>query len=103
MAFSAAVFPNTIEPNVLSRRDGKRPDGLTSYPWNHGKSLIWAVTVVGTVAVSYSEHDFGQQWCRSRPGGTRQTQSLHRFEENYIFTPLALNLLGRLAQKRKCC
>lgn len=53
MAISAAGFPITMEPTVLSRRDGKRPDGLTSFPWSHSKSLIWNVTVVNTVAASY--------------------------------------------------
>ena len=39
MAFSAAGVPNNTKPHGLSRRDGKRPVGLTSYPWSNGKSL----------------------------------------------------------------
>lgn len=53
MAFSSAGCPNILEPHGLSRRDGKRPDGMTSYPWSHGKSLIWDVTVKNTVAATY--------------------------------------------------
>lgn len=53
MAFSAAGSPNILEPPGLVRRDGKRPDGLTCYPWSNGRSLIWYVTVVDTIANSY--------------------------------------------------
>ena len=41
------------EPSGLSRADGKRPDGLTQISWSEGKSLIWDVTVVDTLANSY--------------------------------------------------
>ena len=42
-----------MEPTGLSRSDGKRPDGLTLVPWSAGKSIIWDVTVVDTLAASY--------------------------------------------------
>ena len=32
----------------MSRNDGKRPDGLTLYPWKQGKCLTWDVTVTDT-------------------------------------------------------
>ena len=41
------------EPSGLSRTDGKRPDGLTLVPWQGGKSLIWDVTVIDTLAASH--------------------------------------------------
>jgi len=41
------------EPAGLTRLDGKRPDGLTLIPWQDGKSLMWDVTVVSTLADSY--------------------------------------------------
>ena len=53
MAFSSAGVPNNLEPYGLSRRDGKRPDGVTSYPWSHGRPLIWDVTVVNSIASTY--------------------------------------------------
>ena len=53
MALAAAGFSNMLEPPGLSRQDGKRPDGLTCYPWSNGNSLIWDVTVVVIVAPSY--------------------------------------------------
>lgn len=53
MAFSSAGVPTNLEPYGLSRSDGKRPDGITSYPWSRGRALIWDVTVVNTIAASY--------------------------------------------------
>jgi len=35
----------------LCRSDGKRPNGLTQIPWQHGKCLTWDVTVADTVAM----------------------------------------------------
>src|ERR1700743_587208 len=52
-AFSSAGIPNIVQPTGISRRDGKRPDGLTLIPWKRGKSLIWDVTVKDTLAPSY--------------------------------------------------
>jgi hypothetical protein len=42
---------STLEPNGLSRDDGKRPDGMTLVPWIKG--LVWDVTIVDTLADSY--------------------------------------------------
>jgi hypothetical protein len=44
---------STLEPNGLSRDDGKRPDGMTLVPWIKGQSLVWEVTIVDTLADSY--------------------------------------------------
>jgi hypothetical protein len=43
---------STLEPNELSRDDGKRPDGMNLVPWIKGQSLVWDVTVVDTLADS---------------------------------------------------
>jgi hypothetical protein len=44
---------STLEPNGLSRDDGKRPDGMTLVPWIKGQPLVWDVTVVDTLADRY--------------------------------------------------
>jgi hypothetical protein len=43
----------TLEQNGLSPNDGKRPDGMALVPWIKGQPLVWDVTVVDTLAVSY--------------------------------------------------
>jgi hypothetical protein len=44
---------STLEPNGLSRDDGKRPDGMTLVPWVKRQPLVWDVTIVDTLADSY--------------------------------------------------
>ena len=52
-ALVRARIPSTMEPIGLSRSNGKRPDGLTLVPRSAGKSIIWDVTVVDTLAASF--------------------------------------------------
>jgi hypothetical protein len=44
---------STLEPNGLSRDDGKRPDGMTLVPWIKSQPLLWDVSIVDTLADSY--------------------------------------------------
>ena len=41
-----------LEPSGLDRGDGKRPDGITVYPYSRGRCLIWDATYVNTFASS---------------------------------------------------
>ena len=43
-ALDAAGFPFQLEPVGLDRGEGKRPDGITLFPFQSGKSLIWDAT-----------------------------------------------------------
>ena len=52
-SLGSAKVPSVLEPAGLDRGDGKRPDGLTIFPWKLGKALVWDVTVVDTLAQSY--------------------------------------------------
>ena len=52
-ALGSAHVTSVLEPVGLDRGDGKRPDGLTIFPWKCEKALVWDVAVVDTVAQSY--------------------------------------------------
>ena len=52
-ALCSAVIPAFKEPSGLVQQDGRRPDGMTLIPWQTGKQLVWDVTVIITLAVSY--------------------------------------------------
>jgi hypothetical protein len=86
---------STLEPNGLSRDDGKRPDGMTLVPWNKGQSLVWDVTVVDTLADSYvlktSEVSgfAAEMACKRKHNKYRSIIS-----SNYIFKSLAFETLG---------
>ncbi|XP_055334792.1 uncharacterized protein LOC129585910 [Paramacrobiotus metropolitanus] len=52
-ALTSAKVPSSLEPVGLDRGDGKRPDGVTAFPWKNGKPLVWDVTVADTFAQTY--------------------------------------------------
>ena len=52
-ALASAGTPSVLEPPGLSRTDGKRPDGLTLFPWSGGKSAVWDFTCRDTLAASH--------------------------------------------------
>ena len=49
-SLGSAHVTSVLEPVGLDRGDGRRPDGLTIFPWKFGKALVWDVTVVDTLA-----------------------------------------------------
>ena len=96
MAFTAANVPNSLEPYGLSRRDGKRPDGLTSYPWSHGKSLLWDVTVVDTVATSYVSLTSVKDGAAADLAERGKHNDYIDLKQQFLFTPLAFETFGSI-------
>ena len=47
-ALKSSGTPSVLEPVGLNRGDGKRPDGITIFPFSHGKALCWDATCVNT-------------------------------------------------------
>lgn len=101
MAFSSAGFPNKLEPPSLSRRDGKRPDGLTSYPWSHGKSLIWDVTVVNTIASTYVNNTSVKSGSAADQAERDKHNNYIDLKAQYLFTPLAFETLGAIGPETR--
>ena len=53
-ALHTAGVPSILEPAGIDRGDGKRPDGMTIFPFTEGrKSLVWDATCVNTYAASH--------------------------------------------------
>ena len=42
-----------LEPNGVSRSDGKRPAGMTIYPWKKGRTMVWDFTCSDAIAPSH--------------------------------------------------
>merc|ERR1712212_170640 len=47
-ALASAGMPSWLEPVGLNRGDGRRPDGITVFPFSGGQSLCWDATCVDT-------------------------------------------------------
>jgi hypothetical protein len=89
-------FNSTLEPNGLSRDDGKRPDdGMTLVPWIKGQPLVWEITVVDILADSYvlksSEvSGFAPEMACKR----NHSKYSSIMSSNYIFKGLAFEILS---------
>ncbi|XP_055352294.1 uncharacterized protein LOC129598426 [Paramacrobiotus metropolitanus] len=90
----AVLNAATKEPSGLDRGDGKRPDGVTAFPWRNGKPLVWDVTVADTFAQTYIGHT-------SRVPGSaaevRENQKLRKYDglaDRYVVQPLAFETTG---------
>ena len=51
-ALQSAGIPALLEPHGVDRGDGKRPDGMTIFPFTKGLCLVWDATCVNTYASS---------------------------------------------------
>jgi hypothetical protein len=95
-ALTSAGIPATKEPSGLTRRDGKRPDGLTLIPWQGGKPLTWDVTVVSTLANSYVRNAVRGGGSVAEMAASRKSEKYSDLSSNYIFQPIAVENLGPL-------
>ena len=93
-ALPSANIPAILEPNGLSNSDGKRPDGLTQFTWKGGKCLIWDVTCVDTVALSYIAST------SANPGGAADHAEAAKrikyaeLEDRFCFVPVGFETFG---------
>ena len=93
-AVRRADVPAVKEPAGLSRSDGKRPDGLTLVPWQAGRSLTWDVTVVDTLASSYSAISTTSSGAVAEAAANRKTAKYTSVANTHIFVPIAVETLG---------
>jgi hypothetical protein len=87
-----SIHVNSIlEPNGLSRDDGKRPDGMSLVPWIKGQPLVWDVTIADTYVVKTSEiSGFAAEMACKR----KHSKYSSIISSNYIFKGLAFETLG---------
>jgi len=97
-ALVLAEFPARREPTGLCRKDGKRPDGVTLFPFNKGKCLLWDATVVDTLADTYVPANSKSP---GKAAERAEKSKLVLYEElckDFIFTPIAVETLGTWGQ-----
>ena len=95
-ALAAAGIPSWLEPVGLDRGDGRRPDGLTVFPFSRGKSLCWDATCTDTFCQTAINAT------ALRPGAAadaKEDEKRRRYSglaERYRFEPLAVETSGVL-------
>ena len=89
-----ADVPSTQEPAGLLGGYGKRPEGLTLVPWQSGRSLTWDVTVVDTLASSYTLTTSVTPCGAAEAAATRKRANYAEIIQSIISVPIAIETLG---------
>ena len=90
----SAGIPSRLEPPGLSRSDGKRPDGMTLFPYKDGKSLVWDFTCTNTIASSYLNDT--SVWPRAATEKAEKSKLLkyQEIRKDYHMIPIAVETFG---------
>ena len=93
-SLSAAGIPSVLEPVGLDRGDGRRPDGLTTFPFSSGKCLAWDATCTDTFGESVVIASAVEPGAAARAAETRKIKRYTSLSTQYIFAPLAVETTG---------
>ena len=93
-SLSAAGIPSVLEPVGLDRGDGRRPDGLTTFPFSSGKCLAWDATCTDTFGESVVIASAVEPGAAARAAETRKIKRYTALSTQYIFAPLAVETTG---------
>ena len=93
-SLGSAKVTSVLEPAGLDRGDGKRPDGLTIFPWKLGKALVWDVTVVDTLAQSYVAATSQLAGAAADAAETRKQHKYEALQNRFIVQPVGFETMG---------
>ena len=95
-ALATANVPSMLEPTGLTRRDGKRPDGLTLVPWSRGRCLVWDFTCSDTLAQSHVHQCSLEAGSAAKAGEERKLVHYTDLLTDYVFAPISIETLGSM-------
>ena len=98
-ALSSAEFPSRLEPSGLSRKDGKRPDGLTLHPFKEGKSLVWDFTCCDTFASTHIKDTSKVPGSAAEKAEKAKLSKYEDIRRDYYMVPIAVETLGSWGQE----
>ncbi len=94
-ALTTADIPSIKEPTGILRNDGKRPDGMSLVPYSYGRSLLWDVTVVNTLAKSYQREALLDNGLVAEKAENRKVKKYSNISaEQYTFIPIGFESMG---------
>ncbi|XP_050727688.1 uncharacterized protein LOC127004207 [Eriocheir sinensis] len=95
-ALSSAGVAAILEPRGLDRGDGRRPDGITIYPFTQGKMLAWDATCVNTLGSTHLIDCATTAGAAARSAEARKRQRYADLGQRYDFMPLTVETTGVL-------
>ena len=93
-SLKAAGVPSWLEPVGLDRGDGKRPDGLTVFPFTEGKCLTWDATCVDTFCKTAINDSALTPGTAANKAEDRKRKVYNSLQDRYRFEPLAIETTG---------
>ena len=97
-ALHSANFPAVIEPTGVSRTDGKRPDGMTIFPWKKGRFLVWDYTCSDTLAPSHLPISSVNPGKMAENAESAKLKKYSNMEEAYSVIPICVETMGPWGQ-----
>ena len=93
-ALKSAGIWSMLEPNGLNRGDGRRPDGITVYPFSRGKPLCWDATCVNTFAESLINETAMNVGSAAAKAENAKRLKYPELVNRYRFEPIAIETTG---------
>ena len=93
---AAAELPSVLEPAGLDRGDGRRPDGITTFPYAAGKCLVWDATCVDTFSASSVAVSAARASAAATAAEGRKRRRYADISRRYLFRPVAVETSGAL-------
>lgn len=93
-ALQGAGIPSILEPVGIDRGDGKRPDGISVFPFTNGRCLCWDATCVDTYAVSHVNSSAVAPGNAAREAEERKRRKYAALGARYRFEPVAVETAG---------
>ena len=87
-----------FEPSGLDRGDGKRPDGITVYPYSRDCCIIWDATCVNTFTSSNLIRAALAAESIADAAEVRKIAKYAMFDRRFIFQPVAVETSGAMGK-----
>ena len=90
----SAEVPSILEPVGVDRGDGKRPDGITVFPFSNGRSLSWNAACTDTYADTHIYSSAVSVGHAARVAEERKRWKYEALGTCYRFEPVAVETSG---------
>ena len=90
----SAGIPSVLEPVGVDRGDGRRPDGITVFPFSRGRSLCWDATCVDTYAETNVIGSAVAPGTASRLAEEAKRRKYASLSVRFQFEPIAVETAG---------
>ena len=87
-------LPSILEPLELDTGDGRRPDSITTFPWKHGKCLVWDATVVDAFSRSHIIASSIESGSSAKSVEILKSRKYQGLVGNFHFQPVAFETRG---------